>query len=649
MSNYNSLKATIDANIKQNGNQEITGQILNSVLNAMVTTLGTGYQFAGVATIATNPGTPDAKVFYIANGKGTYEKFGGLEVTEDDVVVFYWDSSWHKVATGIASNEKLSELEAKVGNAFLKVESTWISDIRIAITGSESYNESFCITDYIDVTNSVDFINYSVQHYNEFNAVYVLYTADKTFIKAEASINGLSQGTVDVKSLDDSVKYIRFCALKNKVHKVECITSYDFLKGAVIPQMFGAVGDGLHDDTDALNIALKQPICYIPHGIYCISSGVDAKGSIIGFGDPTIKSLTSELSYMLRFFGEESRLSGLIIKNINFDCSNSIAAVHLNNIANTVWENVKFTTNYSKRRMYDGIIMVASSWAHVFRDCSWTRLKNGLKGEGSTTCFETCNFVNCYFGDNENCISAADFSNNHFIGGWMETSDVAFNLTPSGNVTANRFTDVDFENIQDIFKFSGDTKPTIESKFIACAFVNSPSEKMHIVNNLMTKDIYITLGFTSCKIDPYFSPLTSGGSACHLGLPGLSLYELERANFAASQYFAPCPMIFSFREYKIPNHWKFVSNDRNSIRVNLPFLVFVSSIRCYDTNINDISIIYYYNSKWTKNSRQMVAVDEYSYTEVYFAVTSFDINADHDISDKEISIFACSNSGIMTF
>ena len=114
MSNYNSLKATIDANIKQNGNQEITGQILNSVLNQMVTTLGTGYQFAGVATIATNPGTPDAKVFYIANGKGTYEKFGGLEVTEDDVVVFYYDTAWHKVSTGIASNQKLTELENKL-------------------------------------------------------------------------------------------------------------------------------------------------------------------------------------------------------------------------------------------------------------------------------------------------------------------------------------------------------------------------------------------------------------------------------------------------------------------------------------------------------------------------------------------------------
>ena len=114
MSNYNTLKTTINANIKQNGNQEITGQILNSVLNQMVTTLGAGYQFAGVATKDTNPGTPDAKVFYIANGKGKYEKFGGLEVTEDDVVVLYWDSSWHKVSTGIASQEKLTELDTEV-------------------------------------------------------------------------------------------------------------------------------------------------------------------------------------------------------------------------------------------------------------------------------------------------------------------------------------------------------------------------------------------------------------------------------------------------------------------------------------------------------------------------------------------------------
>ena len=33
---------------------------------------------------------------------------------EDDVVVLYWDSAWHKVATGIASQEKLSELDSQI-------------------------------------------------------------------------------------------------------------------------------------------------------------------------------------------------------------------------------------------------------------------------------------------------------------------------------------------------------------------------------------------------------------------------------------------------------------------------------------------------------------------------------------------------------
>ena len=116
MANYQLLKADIDAKVYENAKQKITGENLNSVLNAMVTTLGAEYQFAGVATIATNPGTPDAKVFYIANGKGTYTNLGGIEVTEDEVVVLYYDTEWHKVATGIASNSNLTALLTDIDN-----------------------------------------------------------------------------------------------------------------------------------------------------------------------------------------------------------------------------------------------------------------------------------------------------------------------------------------------------------------------------------------------------------------------------------------------------------------------------------------------------------------------------------------------------
>lgn len=83
-------------------------------LQSLIDTLNPGYQFMGVATPEANPGTPDQKVFYIANGKGTYTNFGGIEVTEDEVVILYYDTTWHKLLTGIASQEKLSELETKV-------------------------------------------------------------------------------------------------------------------------------------------------------------------------------------------------------------------------------------------------------------------------------------------------------------------------------------------------------------------------------------------------------------------------------------------------------------------------------------------------------------------------------------------------------
>ena len=116
MANYQILKADIDEKIYENAQQKITGENLNSILNEMVATLGAEYQFAGVATIDTNPETSDAKVFYIANGKGTYTNFGNIDVTEDDVVILYYDTSWHKVATGIASNEKLTELDKAIGD-----------------------------------------------------------------------------------------------------------------------------------------------------------------------------------------------------------------------------------------------------------------------------------------------------------------------------------------------------------------------------------------------------------------------------------------------------------------------------------------------------------------------------------------------------
>ncbi len=128
MSNYNSLKATINANIKTNGNQEITGNILNSVLNAIVNTLGAGYQYAGIATSSTNPGTPDANVFYIAATAGTYTNMGGLVVFDGEVAILKYNGSWTKDVTGVATAEQVSQLSQKIGNGIIERVSKGTSD-----------------------------------------------------------------------------------------------------------------------------------------------------------------------------------------------------------------------------------------------------------------------------------------------------------------------------------------------------------------------------------------------------------------------------------------------------------------------------------------------------------------------------------------
>lgn len=85
MANYEALTSAIQQAIKTNGNQEITGQVLQTVLLQMVNTLGTGAQFMGEATLTTDPGNPDASVFYIASIKGTYTHFGNLTLNTDEV------------------------------------------------------------------------------------------------------------------------------------------------------------------------------------------------------------------------------------------------------------------------------------------------------------------------------------------------------------------------------------------------------------------------------------------------------------------------------------------------------------------------------------------------------------------------------------
>lgn len=100
--------------VQSTGTSETAVMSQKAVSDAINKLKNAGYLYAGIATPTTNPGTPDGSVFYIANGKGTYTNFGGIDVTEDEVIIICYDTEWHKMVTGIASQDKLNGLESEV-------------------------------------------------------------------------------------------------------------------------------------------------------------------------------------------------------------------------------------------------------------------------------------------------------------------------------------------------------------------------------------------------------------------------------------------------------------------------------------------------------------------------------------------------------
>lgn len=109
MGNYEQLKRAIANVIKTNGNQEITGAIMQNVLNTIVSTVGANRTFVGIANKNTNPGTPDGNVFYIAYTEGNYVNFqygtANLTVNPGELAILYNEKiNWGKFVIGMSSD-----------------------------------------------------------------------------------------------------------------------------------------------------------------------------------------------------------------------------------------------------------------------------------------------------------------------------------------------------------------------------------------------------------------------------------------------------------------------------------------------------------------------------------------------------------------
>jgi hypothetical protein len=146
MANYQELKDAVAAVIRTNGNQEITGQVLQNTLQTIISTIGSNRTFVGIATPTTAPGTTDANVFYLAATPGVYANFNGVELKEK-ALIFYNDASgnWRNMVLSVPTSQQLYMIGAEQSfyqNKALDNEdrARWISafkDVKIVFSGAK--------------------------------------------------------------------------------------------------------------------------------------------------------------------------------------------------------------------------------------------------------------------------------------------------------------------------------------------------------------------------------------------------------------------------------------------------------------------------------------------------------------------------------
>lgn len=223
MAKWSILKQAIVNVIKTNGNQEITGAVLQNTLNSIVNSIGENAAFAGIATPTTNPGTPDGPIFYLAIKAGIYSNFNYV-ITNDNLTVLYWDGAkWTITGLDISSatKEKRERLKSIVklppSGASAIIEDDKVNLLRNTSftngvflnrnTGLEEKSDNLSYSDYIDVSN-ISLLQVSSASYNGG----CFYDENKVFISGYGiSDLGYSHGQVQnlIAEVPSNAKYVR--------------------------------------------------------------------------------------------------------------------------------------------------------------------------------------------------------------------------------------------------------------------------------------------------------------------------------------------------------------------------------------------------------------------------------------------------------
>lgn len=235
MGNYENLKQSITEVIRTNGNKEITGAVLQSTLLTIISTVGANATFAGIATPATNPGTPDGPVFYLASESGTYSNFGSIEL-QDGLSALMWNGSWSgqqilsidDVPTAESGNlvksggvyAKLFPLETLINASENIITNAPITSTYEQISYANGNqvsmgNNGYKCSGFIDVSD-IDALSYKMYTGYVDVALIAAYDENQTYIQ-ENSVASVADSNKEGKWIKGiTTKFIRFSIVQNK-------------------------------------------------------------------------------------------------------------------------------------------------------------------------------------------------------------------------------------------------------------------------------------------------------------------------------------------------------------------------------------------------------------------------------------------------
>lgn len=340
MANYYAIKAAVNAYIKANGKKEITGRILNSVLNATIDSLGKGFQFGGVLTPADDPGQPDQNVAYIG-AAGTYSNFDNLVIESGNIGIFLWNGDWsfETIPVGKDYDNDIQSLTNGLQE---------LSDNVIHLDGINEEDLSIPEGGKLQFANRV----YNAQQPNGMG--YVILRKNKTFAEQVTEANTIYEIRYEFVMTGDFTMPSG-CVLRFNGGSIS--GAYDFTgnKTGIIapirqvfgtniriagtwevemafPEWFGAAGNGVTDDTYAIQncFLFKSPT--LMTRVYLISQSVRFYNSINGNG--------ASLKYGADCFMYSQGISDFYVRDLKIDGQSlSRSGIRFDNVQNVVIDN----------------------------------------------------------------------------------------------------------------------------------------------------------------------------------------------------------------------------------------------------------------------------------------------------------------------